>query len=124
MDLNEGVKMRDKINSEKDIVRALIIFFLLSSTTTCLAQSNNLAKDMSQKLKEKVLLSDSQTKNIENILNDYISAKTSNQNSQVIKRIKDDVSRLLDKKQKIKFDVIQNSWWSEVDESLAELKAK
>jgi hypothetical protein len=124
MDLNEGVKMRDKINSEKDIVRVLIIFFLLSSTTTCLAQSNNLAKDMSQKLKEKVLLSDSQTKNIENILNDYISAKTSNQNSQVIKRIKDDVSRLLDKKQKIKFDVIQYSWWNEVDESLAELKAK
>ncbi len=64
--------MKERRYSEKEIICILIVLFVLVGTVNCMAQTNNIAKDMSQKLKEKVLLNDSQTKSIENIINDYI----------------------------------------------------
>ncbi len=116
--------MKERTYSEKEIIYILIIFFVLSGNFICQAQSNNIAKDMSQKLKEKVLLSDSQTKSIENIISDYISSKKNNKSPDTLEKIKDSVPRLLDSKQKIKFEVIKNSWWTEIDEDISSLKAK
>ena len=89
-----------------------------------MAQTNNIAKDMSQKLKEKVLLSDNQTDRIEAIINDYITAKTSNKSLTELEKIKNSVSSLLDNRQKIKFEVIKNNWWTEIDEDISGQKAK
>ncbi len=118
-----GSKMKTRIYSEKIIQHLLVIFLVLSVVFACTAQTKNISREMSQKLKEKVLLNDSQTKSIENILKEYITARRAIKSQAEINEIKDNVNSLLDKKQKIKFEVIKNSWWQEIDESIAEGKS-
>ncbi len=104
----------NKVNYKTSIYYCVLIITMLACSVNLFAQKDTLAKDMAKKLKEKVLLEDSQAKNIEIILDDYISAKADN-NAAELKKIKDSVSDLLDKKQKMKFEVIKSSWWNEID---------
>jgi signal recognition particle GTPase len=76
------------------------------------------------KLQKKVLLTDSQTNSVRSILNAYktemISLQSSNSNSKYTSKqqlINDTLSKiisLLDEKQKMKFDIIKDGWWSNV----------
>ena len=47
--------MLERRYSEKEIICIIIVLLVLIGTINCMAQTNNIAKDMSQKLKEKVL---------------------------------------------------------------------
>ncbi len=116
--------MIERRYSEKEIICILIILLVLVGTINCMAQTNNIAKDMSQKLKEKVLLSDNQTDRIEGIIDNYIAAKNNNKSLTELEKIKNSVSNLLDSRQKIKFEVIKNNWWTEIDEDISGPKAK
>jgi hypothetical protein len=116
--------MKKRRYSEKEIICILVILFVLFGTVNCMAQTNKITKDMSQKLKEKVLLNDSQTKSIENIINNYINAKNDNKSLTELEKIKNSATNILDGKQKIKFDVIKNNWWAEIDENISVPKAK
>ena len=116
--------MKEKRISEIEFICILMVFLVLSGTLNCAAQTNNIAKDMSQKLKEKVLLNDSQTKGVENIINNYVNAKNDNKSPAELDKIKNGVAELLDSRQKIKFEVIKNNWWTEIDEDISGPKAK
>jgi len=116
--------MKERRYSEIEIVCILIVLLVLVGTVNSMSQTNNIAKDMSQKLKEKVLLNDGQTSRIENVINDYIIAKNDNKSPAELDKIKNSVPGILDSRQKIKFEVIKNNWWSEIDEDISGPKAK
>lgn len=116
--------MNERRFSEKEIICILIVLLVLLGTINSTAQTNNIALDMSQKLKEKVLLNDSQTKRIENVIDEYISAKNDNKSPTELEKIKNSVPSLLDSRQKLKYEVIKNNWWTEIDEDISGPKAK
>jgi signal recognition particle GTPase len=120
-------------NSEL-IIKSVIInitMIFLFSFVNLYAQSANSGKlddseiaNLISKLQQKVLLTDSQANSVKNILNSYrtelISMQSSNSNSKYSSKqqlINDTLSKiisLLDEKQKMKFDIIKDGWWSNV----------
>jgi hypothetical protein len=94
------------------IMLTLMIIFLALSNTT-LSQTDKQISDAVSTLKQKLLLTDSQEKQISGILTQVskdISAKPENKDNPV-KDAQSKVESLLDKKQKMKYDIIKNDFW-------------
>jgi uncharacterized protein (UPF0333 family) len=94
------------------IMLTLIIIFLALSNTT-LSQTDKQISDAVSTLKQKLLLTDSQEKQISGILTQVskdISAKPENKDN-LVKDAQSKVESLLDKKQKMKYDIIKNDFW-------------
>ena len=115
------MKPNNKISSIKILSLALLI--LISTTILVLAEStlqdNSKAKinEMTVKLVKKLLLIKDQEAEVKNILNDYfkglenISGNGSIE-AKVRKIANAEIEKLLDDKQKMKFEIIREDWWA------------
>ena len=66
-------------------------------------------------LKQKVLLNDDQSASIQKILNDLITkSKSVDDKNDLVKEAQNKVESYLDKRQKLKYDIIKNDWWKQV----------
>jgi len=97
-----------------------ILFLIVFQTTNILAQEKNESvTQLVSILKQKVLLSDDQTNSIEKVLKDLFnkSKETENKDS-LIQEAQKKVESYLDKKQKMKYDIIKSEWWKQVSSAL------
>jgi len=110
-----------------------IIIILLIGLSAVFAQNGDKSiltdeeiNDLTSKLSLKLLLNDTQTSSVKNLLNTYrtelekINSNTgvsSYKNQQDLESsINSQIETLLDSKQKMKYDVIQDDWWSSIIE--------
>ena len=73
---------------------------------------------MVNKLAKKLLLSEEQTLKIVDILNEYfqaISDENDSNSESLRKAASTKISALLDKKQKMKFDIVESDWWKSAE---------
>ncbi|MBZ0199223.1 MAG: hypothetical protein K8H86_05095 [Ignavibacteriaceae bacterium] len=92
------------------------LFLFFAASVTNFAQDklgNDTVDNLVNKLKQKVLLNDTQVKEVTLILSKY-SASEKDEVNNIEKKIK----KLLDARQKIKFEIIKKDWLKEVIESL------
>jgi hypothetical protein len=97
-----------------------ILFLIVFQTSNILAQEKNESvTQLVSILKQKVLLSDDQTNSIEKVLKDLFnkSNETENKDS-LIQEAQKKVESYLDKKQKMKYDIIKSEWWKQVSSAL------
>jgi len=96
----------------------LMLAFLIASLTSYPQTKNQAAEDMSVKLQQKVLLTKDQTAKVQAILADYFN----NANQSTLASSKKSIEGILDKKQKAKYDIIKNDWWSSIQKAADEKK--
>jgi hypothetical protein len=94
----------------KRIFIPLIIIFFLLSCNTFSQDKNQTAENMAVRLQQKVLLSNDQTAKVKDILINYIQSGS----QASLQTAQKNVESLLDKRQKAKYDIIKNDWWSVV----------
>lgn len=94
----------------------ILSFVLFVNLTTLIAQDkSNSVKELVSTLKQKVLLNDDQTSSVEKVLSDLISkSKTAEDKNSLVEDAKKKVESYLDKRQKMKYDIIKNDWWKQV----------
>lgn len=92
---------------------SLILSFFFISITSFSQTKNQTAEDLAVKLQQKVLLSKDQTDKVTNILTAYFQ----NNNQSSLENAKKTVESLLDKRQKAKYDIVKNDWWSTVQKA-------
>lgn len=101
----------------KSAIFILIVIFLISSgeNFSQVEQKSNeeLVKSMTENLKQKILLTDEQAVKIKSILSSYVSNK--NAASEDLKSAQQQVENLLDNKQKMKYKIIKNEWWKNLN---------
>ncbi len=71
-------------------------------------------------LSEKLILSQEQTQSIRNVLLDFFQVKLIGEqidSSKIITEANNKIEAFLDRKQRIKFDVIKSDWWSKLLET-------
>ncbi len=89
----------------------MLLLFVFSNIT--FPQSDKQINDVVSTLKQKVLLSDAQEQSVLNILSDLknnISNSPQNKDS-LIKEAQTKLESLLDKKQKMKYDILKDDLW-------------
>ena len=115
------MKLNNKISSIK--ILSLVFFILISSTILSSAetilQDNANAKinEMTTKLVKKLLLTKNQEEEVKNILIEYFKGlENISGNGSVEKKVRGiadaKIEDILDKKQKMKFDIIREDWWA------------
>jgi len=116
---------------KKSIFNKFAAFILITTFCFAVITANNLrAKSlnpnddpeiielMANKLAKKLLLSEEQTVKVVEILNEYFEATSdgNDSNSEELKKAASaKISALLDKKQKMKFDIIETDWWKSAE---------
>lgn len=90
----------------------VVTAFVLTSSSYSQSQKS-VAENMAVKLQQKVLLSKDQTAKVTEILNNYLG----NTNQTSLESAKKSIESILDKRQKAKYDIIKNDWWSTVQRS-------
>lgn len=101
-------------------------FILISVTSAASGQtdsagsvnSEKVTHEAAVKLQQKILLSDKQTTEIENILNDFVK-DPSNKNLDASQK---KIESLLDHKQKIKFNIVKKDWWESINQIVSHPK--
>lgn len=95
---------------------SILSFFLFIHLSTVSAQDKaNSVKELVSTLKQKVLLDDDQTSSVEKVLNDLITkSKSVEDKNSLVEDAKKKVESYLDKRQKMKYDIIKNDWWKQV----------
>ncbi len=124
--------MSERNSNKNNIMHIVnILMIMLFLTVSLLAQTgksavldNNEIDGLISKLQKKVLLSGEQVKSIQIILKDYSnqlnnlqSGKTDSKFSSKQQLINETIKKIntqLDEKQKMKFEIIKDDWWSEV----------
>ena len=96
----------------------ILSFFLLSPEkifSQDIDKKNNqkTAESLSIRLKQKVLLTDQQTKQVETILLAYLNSGEKGGKNLIEAQNKIDI--LLDAKQKVKYQIIKGDWWNEIN---------
>jgi S-ribosylhomocysteine lyase LuxS involved in autoinducer biosynthesis len=90
----------------------LMAVFILTGISYSQSQ-NSVAENMAVKLQQKVLLSKDQTIKVADILSNYFG----NMNQISLEKAKKSIESILDKRQKAKYDIIKNDWWSTVQKA-------
>ena len=90
----------------------LMAVFILTGISYSQSQ-NSVAENMAVKLQQKVLLSKDQTIKVTDILSNYFG----NMNQISLEKAKKSIESILDKRQKAKYDIIKNDWWSTVQKA-------
>lgn len=97
--------------------KLLLVIFLLSLSTFNFAfsslQNDKKVEEVTNILKQKVLLNDDQEIKVKQILNELQSKLVANPGSKTefISQAQSKIESLLDKKQKLKYDIIKNEIW-------------
>lgn len=94
----------------------LIAFILISVSTDARAQDKiNSVKELVITLKQKVLLNDDQTNSVEKVLIELVNkSKSQEDKTSLIIEAQKKVESYLDKRQQLKYDIIKNEWWKQV----------
>ncbi len=91
----------------------LLLAFFLASFSSYAQTKTKAAEDMSVKLQQKVLLTKDQTEKVKEILVKYFNDASKS----TLESSKKSIEAILDKKQKAKYDIIKNDWWSSVQKA-------
>jgi len=108
-----------KLLAKKFLSLIFILSFFLLSPEKIFSQDidkkNNqkTAESLSIRLKQKVLLTDQQTKQVETILLAYLNSGEKGGKNLIEAQNKIDI--LLDAKQKVKYQIIKADWWNEIN---------
>jgi hypothetical protein len=101
-------------------ITAILLMFIVFSSINILGktqlQDDKKITEIASILTQKVLLSNDQEAKVINILSGLqngISAKPENKN-ELIKDAQTKIENLLDKKQKMKYDIIKNDFWKKI----------
>lgn len=91
----------------------LVFIFQLNNV---FAQDNSESvNNLVNTLKQKLLLNDDQASSIQKVLNDLITrSKSVEDKNEIIKEAQIKVESYLDKRQKMKYDIIKNDWWKQI----------
>lgn len=92
----------------------IIIYFIFSAKAFSQDIKNHIENSV-YNLKQKLILNEEQVNSITNILNDFFKDKVEGEEVDSLKIISDTnnkIESLLDRKQRIKFDVIKSDWWN------------
>jgi hypothetical protein len=107
--------------NKKKLVNIFIFtaFFILLLFNSNLFSQQTDKKDVSEimalKLKQKVILSDEQTAKVKVVLSNYINDITNGNNSPgSLKKTENDISSVLNDKQKAKYSIIEKDFFDEV----------
>jgi hypothetical protein len=120
--------VKQKVTQMKMLAIILSILFYLTSVT---AQTNTKAgltddeiNHLSSNLAMKILLNDSQTTAVTNLLKTYrsdfskvMSSSVQEAQNKLMSSTNEQIIALLDSKQKMKFNVISADWWKSVQEA-------
>ena len=120
--------VKQKVTQMKMLAIILSILFYLTSVT---AQTNTKAgltddeiNHLSSNLATKILLNDSQTTAVTNLLKTYrndfskvMSSSVQEAQNKLMSSTNEQIIALLDSKQKMKFNVISADWWKSVQEA-------
>jgi uncharacterized membrane-anchored protein len=110
-----------KINKFNILIITLSILFIASilnfAGTALQDDSNTKVNEMTKKLDKKLLLSEKQQTDVKTILLEYFNKLSSSKgNSATTKSLRKDTNTkivsLLDDRQKMKFEIIENDWWT------------
>ena len=85
----------------------VILLFCFSANAQSTSKVND---ELTLKLQQKILLTQTQAKQIQTLLNDYFN-NPSEENGNAIES---KIESLLDHKQKMKYSIIKNEWWDSV----------
>lgn len=98
----------------------LNVFLFISVLNNAYAQDkNNSVKELVGTLKQKVLLNDDQTNSVEKVLIELVNkSKSTEDNAPLIIEAQKKVESYLDKRQQLKYDIIKNEWWKQVQSIL------
>ena len=98
---------------------------ILSPMSKTAKLDNDEIASLTSKLSKKIILSDTQTNQVSSILTNYSKQldEIRNTNSapdeigmkQLMSSTADKINALLDAKQKMKYDIIKNDWWKEIN---------
>ena len=97
------------------------VFFIVllypSDLFSQISDKKDVAETMAMKLKQKVILTDEQTAKVEVILSNYIEGLSNGGNSsRILKKAEDDISLILNEKQKAKYNIIEKDFFAEVNQ--------
>lgn len=102
------------------ILSTILVMFIVFSSINILGdtqiQNDKSIKEIATILTQKVLLNKDQENKVVNILSELengISSKPENK-SQFIKEAQNKIESLLDKKQRMKYDIIKNDLWKNI----------
>jgi len=109
-------------NKKRHILSLFIFSFLLLSPSLLFPQQNdkeNIAEDMAVKLKQKVILSDEQTAKVKTLLTNYVDGLDQDKSlTEYIEKGKSNIESILNDKQKEKFRIIANDFFSEINKKV------
>ncbi len=114
-----------RLNKKISSIKILILAFTILISTTILVSAESTLQDnskakinkMTVKLVKKLLLTKDQEVEVKNILNDYFNGlENISGNGSIeekVRKIADaKIEKLLDDKQKMKFEIIHEGWWT------------
>lgn len=103
----------------KNIIIILLFVIALHVLNINAQEKKESVSNLVSTLKQKVLLDDDQTTSIEKILTELVSkSKNAEDKTSFIQEAKKKVESYLDRKQKMKYDIIKNEWWKQVSSIL------
>ena len=92
----------------------LVMAFFIASLSSYAQTKTQAAEEMSVKLQQKVLLTKDQTEKVKEILIDYFNKS----DQSTLEASQKSIESILDKRQKAKYDIIKNDWWSSVQKAV------
>lgn len=114
-----------KLNKNISSIRIISLAFIILISTTILVSaesalqdnSNTKINEMTTKLAKKLLLTKDQEVEVKNILNEYFKGLESiSGNGSIEEKVRGiadaKIEKLLDNKQKMKFEIISEDWWT------------
>jgi len=105
--------------NNKIYISFAILFFVFVSIFTANAQSNSKVNDeLTLKLQQKILLTQTQAEQIKILLNDYFN----NPSEEKRNALESKITSLLDSKQKMKYSIIKKDWWDSVIKETSKAK--
>ncbi|MFN3694149.1 MAG: hypothetical protein ACK4UV_03995 [Ignavibacterium sp.] len=103
----------------KNTIFIFSMIFIFQITNVFAQDKTETINNLVNTLKQKVLLNDDQSASIQKVLNDLITkSKSVDDKTDLVKEAQNKVESYLDKRQKLKYDIIKNDWWKQVQAML------
>ena len=115
--------MKIRIRKMSSHISKMLLLIILSASFTLFSQDesskseNSKVNEMTDKLNQKLLLSEEQKNEVEKILQEYFDGlQNESGNGEEAAKLQntadEKIQSLFDKKQKMKFRIISNDWWA------------
>lgn len=99
----------------KNLFITLSVLILFLFTLAVAQDKTESVTNLVNTLKQKVLLNDDQASSIQKVITDLITkSKAAEDKSELIKEAQTKVESYLDKRQMIKYEIIKNDWWKQI----------